>query len=498
MLRGPGTLVPFVLALLSLAPDARSADGIDAATPALRWMTAAGTQWEISPSEPGADAAVVKLEAPPWFPVLPEVEIPLLDGGIVDLGSARGRVVLLDFWASWCTPCLEELPHLEALYARESNRGLVAVAVNAGESDEVARTTARSLKLTLPIGRLTKPLNRQLEIKSLPTIVIADREGRIRARWDEYTKGLEATISERVSELLEHEPIEQPIPIADVLVGAGRLEVRWRRVIGAQGRGLGLIRSLDGSPRIYLSEPGRIWALAADGRILKPFGSPLASARLVQGDLDGDGREELVAYQSGSAHLVLIDPEANRHRQWDAPAPVSGVTVAPAGEGEPKKLVLATSTGLFIGAVEDTAPRQVGPPAPQKAVAAPAGGGTALAALSGDSTVAWYRADGTEAARAQAENAWTLVTDRVAAGIGVLRMGTIAAASGNFLGSGGREVAVATVEGELLILDLASGEMRVRARWPGITDLMVRDLDDDGVDELFVAENRALTVLEAP
>jgi thiol-disulfide isomerase/thioredoxin len=497
MHRGPGTLVPFLLALLSPVPHSRGADGLEAVTPALRWMTAAGTAWETTPSDPGADAAVVQLEAPPWFPVLPDLEIPLLDGGVVDLGSARGRVVLLDFWASWCTPCLEELPHLQELYARESNRGLVAVAVNARESEEVARTTARALKLTLPIGQLTKALNRQLEIKSLPSIVIADREGRIRARWDGYMKGLEATVSEQVAELLQNEAIGRPIPIAQLLVGAGRLEVRWRREVGAQARGLGLIRSADGSSRIYLSEPGRIWTLGADGRILKQFTSPLPSARLVQGDLDDDGGEELVAYQPGSERLALIDPEAARDRQWDAPAPVSGVTVIRSSEGQTQGLALATSAGLFIGVAGDGAPRQVGPQGPQKAVAAPVGG-AALAALSADGTVAWYGADGTEAARANAGNAWALVTDRVAEGVGVLRMGTIAAAAGNFLGAGGREVAVATVEGELLLLDIASGAIRVRARWPGITDLMGRDLDGDGVDELFVAENRALTVLAAP
>lgn len=495
MFRGRIALV--LLALFSSPLAVRSADALDEATPELRWITATGPRWELSPSVPRADAVVVELRATPWFRVLPDVEIPLLDGGVFDIGSARGRVVLLDFWASWCAPCVKELPRLQELYDRESTRGLAAVAVNARESDEVARAAAESLKLTLPIGRLTKALDRELELQSLPTVVIADRAGRVRERWDGYRNDLESSIAKRVRELLENDSIDEAIPIAEILVGAERLRVLWRREVGASARGLALIRHPDGAPRIYLSEPGRMWTLGADGRILNRFTVPPASGRLVQGDFDGDGGEELVAFRPGSEHLVLVDPEAGRHRQWDAPAPVVDVAVAPAGGGQPDGLVLATRKGLFISGIEDAAPRRFGPPSPQTAVAVPTSG-AAVVALAADDTVDWYHADGTEAARVPAGNGWKLVTDRVAEGVAVLRLGTISAVAGNLLGSGGREVALASADGELLILDVASGETRVRARWAGITDLMVRDLDGDGVDELFVAENRALTVLQAP
>jgi len=495
MARGCSALV--LLALVSSPLAVRGADAPGETAPALRWMTASGARWELSPSVPRADDVVIELRAPPWFRVLPDVEIPLLDGGVFDVGSARGRIVLLDFWASWCAPCLKELPRLQELYDRESTRGLAAVAVNAQESDELVRTAVESLKLTLPIGKLTKTLNRELQISSLPTVVIADREGRVRARWDGYPKDLEAAIAKRVGELLADDSVGEAIPIAEMLVGAERIRVAWRREVGVSARGLALIRLPDGNPRIYLSEPGRIWTLAADGRILDRFTVPPESGRLVQGDFDGDGAEEMVAFRPGSEHLVLIDPETGRHRQWDAPAPVDDVAVAPTSGEHPAGLVLATRSGLFISGVEDAAPRRLGPSSPQAAVVVPAAGAAAVA-LAVDETVGWYQADGTAAARVPAGSGWKLVIDRVAEGVGVLRLGTIAAVAGDLLGSGGREVAVASAEGELLILDAASGETRVRARWPGITDLMVRDLDGDGVDELFVAENRALTVLEAP
>jgi uncharacterized Rossmann fold enzyme len=73
----------------------------------------------------------------------------------------------------------------------------------------------------------------------------------------------------------------------------------------------------------------------------------------------------------------------------------------------------------------------------------------------------------------------------------------VAVATGRFLGGKARQAALAT-SGQLVLLDVADGAVRMRLRWPGITDLAVRDLDGDGSDDLLVAWDRSLAVLRAP
>jgi peroxiredoxin len=60
----------------------------------------------------------------------PELRLPRLDGGVGTLGDHRARLVLVNFWATWCTPCTAEMPTLEALWREYRGRGLVVLAVS--------------------------------------------------------------------------------------------------------------------------------------------------------------------------------------------------------------------------------------------------------------------------------------------------------------------------------------------------------------------------------
>jgi thiol-disulfide isomerase/thioredoxin len=101
---------------------------------------------------PGLDAEPAPLLAGPWFPRLPPVSVTLTDGGSVALADLRGNVLILDFWASWCEPCLAELPELGRLYESEKQRGLEVIIVNMGESQSHAERFARDLGLQMPGG----------------------------------------------------------------------------------------------------------------------------------------------------------------------------------------------------------------------------------------------------------------------------------------------------------------------------------------------------------
>lgn len=95
---------------------------------------------------------------PDELPVAPEIgaiappfEAVALDGQQINLGSLRGQVVLVNFWATWCEPCRVEMPDLEAVYQQYHERGLRVLAVNLGESTALIRQWVDEFGLTFDI-----------------------------------------------------------------------------------------------------------------------------------------------------------------------------------------------------------------------------------------------------------------------------------------------------------------------------------------------------------
>ena len=97
----------------------------------------------------------------------------------------RGRVVLLNLWASWCAPCRSETPSLERLYEADRSHGFVVVGIDEGESRRVAAAFAREMSLRYPILVDSDQLyGRAYASIGLPTSVVVDRNGRIVAGID--------------------------------------------------------------------------------------------------------------------------------------------------------------------------------------------------------------------------------------------------------------------------------------------------------------------------
>jgi peroxiredoxin len=123
------------------------------------------------PSRPAGPAGFAG-EPAPVFPLQSDA------GKTVSLAQYRGRVVVLNLWATWCPPCRAEMPELQRLAGEDAGRGVVVIGVNQGESAERAAAFARSLQIGYPIWVDDRQqYGRAFTALGLPTTVVVGRDG---------------------------------------------------------------------------------------------------------------------------------------------------------------------------------------------------------------------------------------------------------------------------------------------------------------------------------
>ncbi|HXF91591.1 MAG TPA: TlpA disulfide reductase family protein [Nitrospiraceae bacterium] len=112
-------------------------------------------------------------------PPAPPFAMTTLDGRTVDSASLRGKIVLVNFWATWCGPCKDEMPALQRLRRSLSDRRFEVLAVTADREPEAIRHFARTLNLEFPILLdETRDVSAAFGVRGLPTTVVIDRNGR--------------------------------------------------------------------------------------------------------------------------------------------------------------------------------------------------------------------------------------------------------------------------------------------------------------------------------
>ncbi len=141
-------------------------------------------------------------DSPPLSVAAPDFELENFAGGKVNLSDYRGRVVLLNFWATWCRPCVAETPDLVDLYKKYRDRGLVVLGVSVDRNPRaVLYPFIQKNKIDYPILLVNQRVASDYGgLTSIPTTFLIDREGIIRQQYVGYRP--KSVFEEAIKELL--------------------------------------------------------------------------------------------------------------------------------------------------------------------------------------------------------------------------------------------------------------------------------------------------------
>jgi thiol-disulfide isomerase/thioredoxin len=135
--------------------------------------------WVAPAAAAGGAAAGPQPQPWPRGRTTPPLALPAWEGPEWTLAGARGQVVVLNFWASWCEPCRAEMPSLELLATRFENQGLQVQAVNHRETDGAVRRFIEQSGCTLPILRdRDGAAARAWGVRIFPSTIVIGRTGR--------------------------------------------------------------------------------------------------------------------------------------------------------------------------------------------------------------------------------------------------------------------------------------------------------------------------------
>ncbi len=137
----------------------------------------------LLPGTAGAASLADKLGVlPPQAAIeAPDFEVTMPDGAQLRLSDYRGKVVFLNFWATWCIPCRREMPAMEKLYREFRDQGFTIIALDLNESASAVQAFVKELRLTFPVGIDPGMVNFAVYGgRALPTSYLIGRDGMIR------------------------------------------------------------------------------------------------------------------------------------------------------------------------------------------------------------------------------------------------------------------------------------------------------------------------------
>jgi thiol-disulfide isomerase/thioredoxin len=136
--------------------------------------------------------------------VAPEFNLTSIDGGSVRLADYRGKVVLLDFWATWCPPCRAAIPHIVELQQTLGPQGFAAIGMNLDENGDDLVAFLQRNPVNYPTVRTDEATRVSFgNVTAIPHVFLIDRKGMIREQYKGYTKEIADKMRQTAEALLK-------------------------------------------------------------------------------------------------------------------------------------------------------------------------------------------------------------------------------------------------------------------------------------------------------
>jgi peroxiredoxin len=136
--------------------------------------------------------------------VAPDFTLPARSGGQVRLEELKGQVVMINFWATWCGPCRQEMPLLEQIHAKYEPLGFTMLGVNVEPDSAEAEKWLKGVPVSFPIlFDRENAVSARFGVEAMPSSVLIDREGRVRHVHRGYKPGDEAVYADLIRGLVK-------------------------------------------------------------------------------------------------------------------------------------------------------------------------------------------------------------------------------------------------------------------------------------------------------
>lgn len=137
--------------------------------------------------------------------VVPELSFKHINGESIKLHELRGKVVLIEFWATWCEACREAVPDLMEIYKNNSDKGLVMIAVSVDEGGDYVkrvRDFINEYNITYPVAVDGISLSKKFGVYTIPSIFIINKEGILVKKYPGYFPDFARKIDKEIKGLL--------------------------------------------------------------------------------------------------------------------------------------------------------------------------------------------------------------------------------------------------------------------------------------------------------
>lgn len=133
----------------------------------------------------------------------PDFTLKASDGTNLRLAEQKGDIMLINFWASWCGPCIQEMPALDKLAQKYQALGVQVWGVNVENDSAAAKAYLSKVQVSFPIlFDLDNGVSKAYQVDAMPTTVILDKDGKVRAVHRGYKPGYEKKYENDIKQLL--------------------------------------------------------------------------------------------------------------------------------------------------------------------------------------------------------------------------------------------------------------------------------------------------------